>query len=122
MASLAVSLPLSLDSGDGFLMIKDYKTLIKQNLKSLVLTNPGERVMEPLYGVGIKQFLFANPHEGFHLKIADKINEQVGQFLPSIIIVDILFPAISSDTNSMAIKLVYSIPAINSTDLLQFTI
>ena len=30
--------------------------MIKQNLKMLILTNPGERVMDPEFGVGIKQF------------------------------------------------------------------
>ena len=58
MASYAVRLPLTQDTGDGYTMIKRIKTLVRQNLKMLVLTNPGERVMEPEYGVGIKTFLF----------------------------------------------------------------
>ena len=60
MASYAVKLPLAQDSADGYAMIKRLKTLVKQNLKMLILTNPGERVMEPDYGVGIRQFLFEN--------------------------------------------------------------
>ena len=122
MASLAVSLPLSQDSGDGFLMIKGYKKLIRQNLKTLVLTNPGERVMEPEYGVGLKQYLFSNFQEGFELKATDRIFEQVGRYIPSITVEDVRFPNRSPDRNSLSIQIVYSIPAINSTDLLQFTI
>ena len=60
MASIGVRLPLTLDSTDGFGMIKTIRDMIKQNLKMLVLTNPGERVMEPDFGVGISQFLFGN--------------------------------------------------------------
>jgi len=40
MSSLAVALPLTTDSIDGFVMIRSLKVLIKQNLKMLILTNP----------------------------------------------------------------------------------
>ena len=60
MSSLGVKLPLARDSSDGFGMIKNFKTMIKQNFKMLLLTNPGERVMEPDFGVGRKKFLFEN--------------------------------------------------------------
>ncbi len=60
MASLAVKLPLTPDSGDGFTMIKGLRALIKQNFKMLLLTIPSERVMEPEFGVGLKRFLFQN--------------------------------------------------------------
>ena len=60
MASYAVKLPLTQDTGDAYTMIKRIKALVKQNVKMLILTNPGERVMEPNYGVGIRQFLFEN--------------------------------------------------------------
>jgi len=58
MSSLAVLLPMSTDSMDGFAMIKDYKSLVKQNLKMLMLTVPGERIMLPKYGVGLKNTYF----------------------------------------------------------------
>ena len=58
MSSLAVKLPLTRDSVDGFVMIKNLQTMVRQNFKMLLLTNPGERVMMPLYGDGLKQYLF----------------------------------------------------------------
>ena len=60
MASYGVMLPLELDDGDGFVMLKKIKNLIRQNLKMILLTDPGERVMEPSFGVGMKRFLFQN--------------------------------------------------------------
>ena len=51
MAGFAPKLPLTQDSGDGFTLIKDFETMIRQNLKMLILTIPGERVMDPEYGV-----------------------------------------------------------------------
>ena len=32
--------------------------VIKQNIKNIILTNPGERVMDPDFGVGVSRFLF----------------------------------------------------------------
>ena len=60
MASYGVALPLPYDSGDGFTMLKHIKRVAKQNFKMLILTVPGERVMEPKFGVGLKRYLFEN--------------------------------------------------------------
>ena len=60
MSSLAVKLPINKDSINGYQMIDNFEDLIKQNLKMLVLTAPGERVMEPNYGAGLRNFLFEN--------------------------------------------------------------
>ena len=44
MASgLTPKLPLVRDSINDFLLITDYKELVKQNFKNLILTNPGEK-------------------------------------------------------------------------------
>ena len=84
MASIGVALPLTLDSGDGFTMLKDLKKAIRQNLKMLILTNPGERVMNPNFGVGMKRFLFENYHEDVTSQIETKIKQQVDIYMPSV--------------------------------------
>lgn len=60
MSSLSVALPLKYSSIDGFEMNKDLKSLFRQNLKMLILTDPGERVMQPDFGVGMRRYLFQN--------------------------------------------------------------
>jgi hypothetical protein len=56
---LAPKLPLSYSEGVGpYTPITDYLSLVKQNMKMVLLTSPGERVMIPEYGVGLKRFLF----------------------------------------------------------------
>lgn len=60
MASFGVALPVSRNSIDGFTMLKDFNRVVKQNLKMLLLTNPGERVMIPSFGVGLKRMIFEN--------------------------------------------------------------
>ena len=59
MASgLTPKLPLVRDTINDFLLITDYKELVKQNLKNLILTNPGEKIMDADFGIGINRFLF----------------------------------------------------------------
>jgi phage baseplate assembly protein W len=122
MASLAVKLPLTLDSGDGFTMIKDLKGLIKQNLKMLILTNPGERVMEPAFGVGMNRYLFQNFSQTTYAAIDSKIREQVAMYIPVVSIINLDIGPIESNSNGLSVRLQYSIPTINIKDLLEFTI
>ena len=122
MASLSVMLPLQLDSGDGFQMIKSFRRLVKQNLKMLILTHPGERVMEPDFGVGIKNYLFQNFHEDVPAQIDVKIRDQVDIFMPVVEILEILFDDSRYDENMLGIEITYLIPDIGVKDLLRFTI
>ena len=122
MASIAPKLPLTIDSVDGYTSIKRLKALIKQNFKMLILTNPGERVMQPEFGVGIKQFLFENFSDNVYADIDIKIREQVAIYLPIIRIINLEFAESSIDNNKISIRIEYSIPDIAERDLLQFTI
>ena len=122
MASLSVALPLQLDSGDGFDMIKSFRKLARQNLKMLLLTDPGERVMEPDFGAGLKSFLFENYHRDIGAQIDSKIREQVDIFMPAIEIIDIIFDETDIDSNVLGIEITFLIPEIGVKDLLRFTI
>jgi phage baseplate assembly protein W len=122
MASIGPKLPLTLDSGDGYTSIKTLKTMIKQNFKMLILTNPGERVMDPEFGVGIRQFLFENFESDVYARIDEKIREQVNIYLPVVAISNLEFGRRGIDDNTLAIRIEYSIPDISVIDLLEFTI
>jgi phage baseplate assembly protein W len=122
MASLAPKLPLTLDSGDGYTAIKRLKTLVKQNFKMLILTNPGERVMEPEFGVGIKQFLFENFQSDVYAKIDSRIKDQAETYLPIVQIKSIEFGVGDIENNHLGLRIEYVIPDIAARDLLEFTI
>ncbi len=101
MSSIGVRLPLVYDQGDGFVMNKTLKRSINQNLKMLILTNPGEKVMDPNFGVGMRKFLFEQNNPATHSTIRAKIIRQVLEYLPFIDIQDIEF---SSENNDASIK------------------
>mgnify|MGYP003676978594 FL=1 len=84
MAGITPLLPLSRDAINGYTLITDYKTLVKQNFKNLMFTIPGERIMDINFGIGLKRFLFEMDNPNLYGKISGRITQQVGKYLPYI--------------------------------------
>ena len=122
MASFGVALPLQRSTTDGFEMVKRFNKLIRQNLKMILLTHPGERVMEPDFGVGLKNYLFQNFHDGVYAEIDEKVRSQVAKYLPVVTITDITYRQSTLSSNRLNIAISYQIPNIGASDLLQVTI
>tara|TARA_Y100001963_G_scaffold88964_1_gene122929 strand:+ start:913 stop:1278 length:366 start_codon:yes stop_codon:yes gene_type:complete len=121
MSALSIKLPITKSDINGYKMIVDFPRLIKQNFKMLCLTTPGERVMEPLFGAGLKRFLFLNENEALAAKIDSEVREQAAHYLP-VIEIGAINTSIDADRNSLFIEIQYEIPHIGVRDLLEFTI
>ena len=96
-------------------MIFDITVNIHQNLKNLLLTNPGERIMIPEFGVGIRKLLFEMNTEDVFSDLSETIQEQVNSFLPYIEIDDIfqLEPEDPETADeSLSIVIQYSVPSL----------
>ena len=86
-AGLDAQLPLAFDNTDRFYILnKTLKDNYKQNVKMLLLTAPGERIMLAKYGVGLRNYLFENAPEA---EISQKIYEQMRLFLPQLAIISL---------------------------------
>jgi phage baseplate assembly protein W len=82
---LNVKSPLIIDSVDGpYALIKDAKEAVKQNLKMIILTSPGERIWIPSFGVGIRSYLFEQLTEATTYLIKQAIQDQVRAYAPYI--------------------------------------
>ena len=119
MQGIGPSLPLRRDSSFGvFALITDYETEIRQNFKNLVLTSPGERMMNTDFGVGIRNILFEN-YPTAKKTIKQRIDSQVRKYMPFINIQDILFDTVDSDQvpleerNVLSVKIIFSVPDLN---------
>ena len=122
MASFGVALPLTRNAINGYTTIENFRTLIRQNLKMLILTAPGERVMVPDFGVGLRNYLFQNVGAEVFAQVEAKIREQVKFYMGVITISRIEFDSAGIDRNTLGISIFYSVPNIGITDLLKFTI
>jgi phage baseplate assembly protein W len=129
MAGLAPRLPLTIDQIDGaYGLLKDITTLAQQNLRMLVLTGKGERIMIPEYGVGLKRKLFENKSQSLESSIQSAITSQVNKYLSYISIKKIEIGE-SQDTltnlsveQSYELKITYIIIPTNETDMLTITL
>lgn len=89
--SYDAALPFRRDPTDGFGMVDTIEDAVHQDLRILLLTSPGERTMDPLFGVGLKRFLFQNLTTVILGQIESTIQKQVSKYLPFITIVNIEF-------------------------------
>jgi hypothetical protein len=113
-------LPLTPSSADGFAMTDDLKELINQNLLVLIMTNPGERIMYPDFGVGLKTYLFERYGSDVESQIKTKIISQVNTYLPPVRILDIQFSSTPEDRdyNKLGIQIKYAVAAVGISDML----
>ena len=112
MAGYSVKLPLSRDNLDGFSLNKTLNDVLRQNLKHVVLTIPGERMMNPNFGAGIIRYLFENVSPGLQQQVEADILKQVELYVPSVEILDIVF-SLSDEplaNTLMSIAIHYSTP------------
>ena len=119
---------MTIGSADGpYRLIKTMEKLTRQNLKTLLLTCPGERIMNPDFGVGMRNFLFQQNTQYTYDQIADRIVSQAKIYMSYISIDDILFNdeldgKSQFETNSLSISIMFTIIPLNVTDILTLPI
>jgi phage baseplate assembly protein W len=57
---------------------------LKSNIKNLLLTKRGERIMNPLFGAGVETVLFEPITEEFEDKIQEIITKSVEKYIPNV--------------------------------------
>ena len=117
MPDYTVKFPLEFSNeSNGFEVINEekLKELVFFNLKNIILTNPGERLFNPLFGVGIKRFLFEQG-TARQDEIEFRIRNQIKLFANYVIVKDL---QINMENNSMQIILKFEIKKPKISDVL----
>ena len=94
---IGLELPLT-HTRDGF--FKRTKTALEQaksNIKSLLLTNKGERLGNPTFGTNLLSLVFSQENNDLESRVEEEIRASMSEFLPFINIVSI--ETNFSDTN-----------------------
>ena len=126
LEGISPRLPLVYDPTDGpYQLHKTLRDTFKQNLKMLILTIPGERIMQPEFGVGIYQYLFEGVNSTTFGKIAESISQQVSFYIPAISLEEINFLTSDEDStlklNEVRVSIKYTISPFNEEDELIIT-
>lgn len=98
---------------------EDIILAIRFNLKNIILTNPGERIMNANFGAGILQMLFDNATTDIESRMRSAILNQVRQYAPYAIIEDL---KINYDgENTLRVSITYNVPELDVNDYFDIT-
>jgi len=112
--AIGVSLPFNGPSGP-FNSTYSTKDQIKSNLINLLLTNKGERVMNPEFGADLGTVLFEGITEDTSSLIKTLIRTNVNLFVPEVILTDIIIDS-SPDTYKISITVKYRLKISQNAD------
>ena len=107
-------LPLSYSPRGGFVLNGSILQMIKQNLKMLLLTSPGERIMDNNFGIGLKNFLFEQNVSNTRQELKTRIENQINEYMPFLDIVEISVE--ESDDQEIYVSITYDVRSIKSGD------
>tara|TARA_Y100000034_G_scaffold3628_1_gene4360 strand:- start:172 stop:546 length:375 start_codon:yes stop_codon:yes gene_type:complete len=81
----SLKIPLRYNKEDGpYQLTKTLPETVKQNFINLIMTVPGERVMNPDFGVGVHQLLFENEKSEVVEIFKERLFDQTKKYLPFI--------------------------------------
>lgn len=115
---LSTKLPLTRSPDDGCEQNKTFQQLVKQNFLMLLLTNQGERMMIPDFGIGLKSYLFETDSIGLRSELSSKIRSQVNKYLSYVKIINLEFNS-GVGGNFLSIKIEYEIIPLNFNDSIE---
>jgi len=103
---IGLKLPLT-TSGTNFFEL-NYLTIdfVKDNLRNLLLTRKGERIMNPTFGCGLLNMLFETNDSILNDNIKEEINNSIEEFMPYVTITEF---DIETSENSLKIIMNFSI-------------
>ena len=113
---VAVGVPFPFNAEGVFYSSYTTKEQVKSNLLNVLLTEPGERLYNPLFGVGIRNLLF---EQGIDLeKLKSRIKLQTEMYVPEIAITDVSVNK-APHSHVLFIRLTYKLKINNDPDSIQ---
>lgn len=106
--AIGIDLPMMAGAGAAFKL--NYTTLDQAvaNAKNLLLTNRGERIMQPDFGCDLRNTLFENITEDLLVQLEDRIKSNFDYWLPYIFINELSIVP-SEDQNRIYVSLTISL-------------
>ena len=108
---LTPQLPLN-ESGElEYEHIREYRSLIQQNFKNLILTIPGERTMDPDFGVGIQRYLFETSVGIASSEIKTQVSLKLSKYMPFVNLNNVLVEE-GEEEATLRVRIFYSVPTL----------
>ncbi len=110
--SVGLDLPLGLQPGtsDGnFATTKTTMDAVRNDIKLLLMTQKGERLMQPNLGMNIRRFLFEQITEDITVQIENDIVDTFATWLPFVELREINIDKKDQDLNRLSIDIKFNI-------------
>jgi phage baseplate assembly protein W len=91
-----------------------YELLVEQAIEIILRTSPGERVMEPAFGAGLRDFLFAGNSPVTHRRVEDAVRRALVDFEPRITVEQVQARAADDEPNLMEVEIDYVVRRTNA--------
>ena len=99
---------------DGSVAEAVYEEDIRQAIRIIIFTNPGERVMRPDFGAGLNQFVFEPVNTTTMALVENRVRESLIAWEARIDILEVEVTADKGERNKLLIDLTYRVRATNS--------
>jgi len=110
--SVGIELPFGRQPGTGdgyFTSTKTTIDAIKNNIKTLLLTEKGERLFQPNLGMNLRRFLFEQTTENTEIEIENDIVSTFEKWLPFVQLNDIRIDIGNQDKNQIKIGIDFNV-------------
>ena len=114
--SIAVGVNIPFTSPSVFQSNYQTKDALKNNLINFFLTNPGERLLNPTFGGGLRAFIFEQIRTNNLEFLKEDIETKIINYFPQIIINEL---NVSGNDKTINVILKYSIKNTNTSDGLE---
>jgi phage baseplate assembly protein W len=114
--SVAVGVNIPFTSPSVFQSNYQTKDALKNNLINFFLTNPGERLLNPTFGGGLRAFIFEQIRANNLEFLKEDIETKIINYFPQIIINEL---NVSGNDKTVNVVLKYSIKNTNTSDGLE---
>jgi len=108
--AIGLSLPITINN-IAFEQTFQTNEQVKSNIKNLLLTKKGERILQPEFGSGLHEVLFEFNNDEYSSIIESEIESAINQWLPFVTIQDIEIEQTDflKDTNRVNVSITFRI-------------
>lgn len=108
MKPIGIDIPIQRGEQGFFKQTFSTTEAIKANIRNLLLTNNGERPINPSFGNGLNNLVFEQDEEITKEKIRDTIITTINRFIPSVTVNSITFKDRVND-NTIQFEIIFSL-------------
>ena len=119
---LAPVFPLQFSNNGSYLNHPDKASLVRFHLTNLLLTNPGEKISDPDYGVGLRKYLFENNTPEVLSSIRSRIRNQISSKLGYLAIKSLNVSDSLDSEYAIKIRIEYSVDNLRLQDVLSIEV